>query len=144
MQVLKKAGLLVANSTANLSGFDPNHDNDTVPARKSIPLAKGCLAFTTGQPVSGEPKTIEVKTMVPGSQPISIPLRCLKLVMPRRAAGAAVVIAGEHFGKEVLVLGESGAVWDLLIVDGSETRVSISPDHLVELRGRLLSLSQYL
>ena len=89
-----------------------------------------------GQPVSGEPKAIEVRLIIPGSQPILMPLQYLAPMKPRRAEGRAIIIAGEHFGKEVLVFGvdAGGAVWDSLLLNDSEMIVHVSPDHLVEVR----------
>ena len=112
-----------------------------VTARKLERIPKRSLAFTTGKPVSGEPQTIEVKMLIPSFQPLSIPLQNLEAVKPLRAEGAAIVISGEHFGKEVAVLGEAGhsGLWELLILDvenidsNSYTPVhaTASPDHLV-------------
>jgi hypothetical protein len=112
----------------------PNDNADSVPAKKRVP--KGSFAFTTGKPISGEPKAIEIRLITPGSQPILLPLQCLAPAKPRRAEGRAMVIAGNLFGKEVMVIGvdEGGIDWDLLLLDGSRLIVTVSPDHLVELR----------
>ena len=114
----------------------PDLNLHLVPTQKHKQVPKGSLAFTTGQPVSGEPKSIEVRVITPGSRPMSMPLQYLAPVKPRRPEGHAIVIAGGHFGQEVLVIGESGTEWDLLILDGSRIIRSVSPDHLVELRRR--------
>lgn len=120
-----------------LLGPDPNHNGHSVAAKK---VPKGSLAFTTGQPVSGEPKAIELRVITPGSQPMLVPLQYLAPVKPRRPEGRAIVIAGDHFGMEVLVMGPGvdpgGAEWSVLLLDRSRMIELVSPDHLVEVKKR--------
>jgi hypothetical protein len=119
-----------------LLGPDPNHNGHLVAAKK---VPKGSLAFTTGQPVSGELKAIELRVITPGSQPMLVPLQYLAPVKPRRPEGRAIVIAGDHFGKEVLVMRVDelgGAEWSVLLLDRSRMFELVSPDHLVEVKKR--------
>lgn len=110
---------------------------DPVTAWKLERTPKRSLGFTIGEPVSGELQMMQVKMMTPGFDPISIPLRSLEAVKPLRAKGSAIMISGEHFGKEAAVLGEAGhsGLWDVIVIDGEELELSVrvlaSPDHLV-------------
>jgi hypothetical protein len=95
-------------------------------------ISQGSIAFTTGKLPSGDPPEIEVKLMVPGTEPVSIPLSFLEPVHPAGAKENAIVIAGEHLGKEVVTKNAKGVLWDLVLTGSTgNTHISARPEHLV-------------
>jgi hypothetical protein len=91
----------------------------------------GCLAHTTGKPISGEPPEIEVKPMVAGMKPVSIPIHFLELVQPYGVKDSAIIIAGEHLGEEVVVKNTSGSLWELSPSNRLGDTLTALPNHLV-------------
>jgi hypothetical protein len=95
-------------------------------------ILRGTMACTLGQPVSGDPPAIEVKPMVPGADPISVPLRVLEPVHPSGIKEQAVIIAGENLGEEVVVVGTGQSLWKLAPYDHPSNPMYMAPrEHLV-------------
>jgi hypothetical protein len=95
-------------------------------------VAKGVMAYTLGMPVSGDPPVIEVKPMIPGSAVMSVPLPILEPVHPSSVKESAVIISGEHFGKEVCVVETEQFLWRLAPLDSPGTPLYVAPcEHLV-------------
>jgi hypothetical protein len=92
----------------------------------------GVMAYTLGVPVSGDPPVIEVKPMIPGAAAMSVPLHCLEPVHPSGVKESAVIIAGEHFGKDVYVAETGQILWRLAPSDNPGTALYAAPrEHLV-------------
>jgi hypothetical protein len=110
-----------------ISGFSPRSGNEV-----AMKIPDGCMAFTLGKPVSGEPPEIEVRPMIPGSETICVPLHNLAPVHPGGTKEKAVVIAGEHTGKEVIVENAREFFWKLRPADGTGGSLLMAlPEHLI-------------
>jgi hypothetical protein len=108
-------------------GFRPRSDNVG-----AMEIPDGCMALTVGKPVSGEPPEIEVRPMIPGRENIFVPLRNLAPVHPGGTKENAVVIGGEHLGKEVIVENTREFFWKLKPADGTGAPLlRAPPEHLI-------------
>jgi hypothetical protein len=106
--------------------------NSDIGSKKGIP--DGSIAYTTGKPANKNPPSIEVKIMLPGTNPVSIPLCFLSPVQPVGLKERAVIIAGEHSGKEVFVKEMTSSSWKLLPCDSAgdtSTMLTQCPEYVV-------------
>ena len=111
-----------------ISGFTSQNGNGTT-------IPDGNIASTIGKPIhtGGVLPEIEVKAMVPGARPMSVPICFLKPVHPGGDGEEAIIIAGEHSGTLGIVGNTEGPLWDLLVFDGMGDMivVTIRPENLV-------------
>jgi hypothetical protein len=90
------------------------------------------MAYTLGVPVSGDPPEIEVKPMIPGSAVMSVPISVLEPIHPYGIKDSAVIIAGDHFGKDICVVDNRHILWHLAPLGSPETPLyEAAREHLV-------------
>ena len=114
-----------------ISGFIPKNGS----SRK---ILDGSAASTMGKPVqiNGDIPEIEVKPMIAGVGPISIPLHFIAPVHPGGAGEEVIVIGGDHSGRQGVVSDTTGALWEVILTDqpqGVTIRVTTPPKHLVKI-----------
>ena len=88
---------------------------------------------------------IEVKAMVPGARPISIPLSFLKPVQPGGAGEEAMIFAGEYSGVRGVVGDAQGPLWEMITFDTQECMylVQVPPEHLVRTLKRTIQRGRF-
>jgi hypothetical protein len=120
-----------------ISGFTPQD------GRRSA-IRDGDIASTTRKLIDtgGTSPEIEVKAMVPGARPMSIPLCFLKPVHPGGRLEEAIIFAGEYEGLLCLVGYAVGPSWEVVIVDdhGCMYVVTAPPEHMVRTVKRSIQL----
>jgi hypothetical protein len=85
-----------------------------------------------GVSVAGDPPVIEVKPMIPGFTFMPVPLRLLEPVHPHGVKEPVIIIAGEHLGKEAVVVATGEGLWSLAPLDHpSCTLYTLPHEHLV-------------
>jgi hypothetical protein len=87
---------------------------------------------------------IEVKAMVPGARPISVPLSIVKPVQPGSAKEEAMIFAGEYSGVCGIVGHPHGLLWEMIVFDseGCMYFVGVSPWYLVRTVKRTIQLGR--
>lgn len=112
--------------------------------RRDTAIPDGNVASTTGKLIQtgGISPEVEVKAMVPGARPISIPLRFLKPVRPGGLAEEAIVFAGEYSGALGVVVCAVGPLWELVVFDAQQcmSYIKVAPEHLVRTAKRKIRL----
>lgn len=107
-------------------------------------ICDGNIASTTGKLIqtSGTSPEIEVKAMVPGARPMSIPLRFVKPVHPGGRPEEAIIFAGEYSGAVGVVGHAFGPSWEVVVFDDQDCMyfVEVPPEYMVRTVKRTIRL----
>jgi hypothetical protein len=105
--------------------------------RRDTAIPDGGVALTTGKLIQtgGLSPEVEVKAMVPGARPVSIPVRFLEPARPGGVKEEVIVFAGEHSGALGVVACAVGPLWELVVFDAQRcmSYIKVAPEHLVRI-----------